>query len=311
MAARTRAKRRTRLVESDTEEALRRRGAELLGLVLAAIGGLFAAMLWSYSPDDPSLFSATDADPVNALGLVGASIADPLHRALGWAAWGVPAAFGTWGLRLVVHRGEGRAVSRAVLTPVALLAAAAFAASHVPPGGWEHDYGLGGLLGDAVFASLLGLVPLETGPALIVVTLALGLLFLVTAGYALGLDRAELGGFLRFLRDGSVVFYAGLHGLSGRAARSAAQGVAVGARGAADLAGRARAARAETAPPPKPAPPASEVEAGDGLVARIAAAVRAREAAPQVMRPVIRPVPPLTAGRDAASRMRQMRGRRR
>jgi DNA segregation ATPase FtsK/SpoIIIE, S-DNA-T family len=193
MATRTRGRRRTRLVESDTEEALRRRGAELIGLMLFGIGGLFAAMLWTYSPDDPSLFTATDAAPQNALGLIGASIADPLHRALGWAAWGVPAAFAAWGLRLVLHRGESRAVSRAIVSPVALLAAAAFAATHVPPAGWPHDYGLGGLLGDAVTSSLLGLMPLDLPAALLVATLALGLVFLAVAGFALGVDRAEAG----------------------------------------------------------------------------------------------------------------------
>ncbi len=78
-------------MESDTESALRRRGAELVGLVLIGLAALAAAMIWTYSPDDPSLFSATDEAPRNALGLVGASLADPLHRALGWASYGIAA----------------------------------------------------------------------------------------------------------------------------------------------------------------------------------------------------------------------------
>ena len=88
MAAHTKAKRRAPLMETDTEDALRRRGAELLGLVLIVVAALAGTMIWTYSPDDPSLFSATDAPPRNALGLIGASIADPLRRALGWAAYG-------------------------------------------------------------------------------------------------------------------------------------------------------------------------------------------------------------------------------
>ena len=145
MAARTKAKRRAPLMESGTEAALRRRGSELVGLILLALAALAAAIVWTYSPDDPSLFSATDAAPVNALGLVGASLADPLHRALGWAAYGIAAALAVWGLRLMLHTGESRAVGRLVTLPVALLVGAAFAATHVPPEGWQQDYGLGGL----------------------------------------------------------------------------------------------------------------------------------------------------------------------
>ena len=118
------AKRRAPLMESDTERALRRRGAELVGLLLLALAALAATMIWTYSPDDPSLFSATDEAPRNALGLVGASLADPLHRALGWAAYGIAAAFAVWGLRFLLHAGESRVLRRAIVTPVALLVAA-------------------------------------------------------------------------------------------------------------------------------------------------------------------------------------------
>jgi hypothetical protein len=90
-------------MESDTEDALRRRGTELLGMILLGLAALAFVTVWSYSPDDPSLFSATEQAPRNALGLIGASLADPLHRALGWAAYGIAVALGVWGLRLVFH----------------------------------------------------------------------------------------------------------------------------------------------------------------------------------------------------------------
>ena len=199
MAARSKAKRRAPLIESDTEEALRRRGTELLGLILLALAALATAMFWTYSPDDPSLFSATDAAPQNALGLVGASIADPMHRALGWAAYGIPVALAAWGLRLVLHAGETRAVSRAIAVPVALLAAAAFAATHVPLSGWQFDYGLGGMLGDAAVSGLVSLMPLDLSLALVVTSLALALAFALSTGYALGVTWAELRGFLAWV----------------------------------------------------------------------------------------------------------------
>ena len=77
MATRTRTKARAPLMESDTEAALRRRGTELVGLILLGLAILTTAMIWTYSPDDPSLFTATEEAPRNALGLVGASLAIP------------------------------------------------------------------------------------------------------------------------------------------------------------------------------------------------------------------------------------------
>lgn len=300
MAARPKSKSRTRLVESDTEEALRRRGTELLGLILIGLGALAWAVIWTYSPDDPSLFSATDAAPRNALGLVGASIADPLHRALGWAAYGLPVALGVWGLRLLLHRGENRAVSRAIATPVAMFAAAAFAATHVPLDGWPHDYGLGGLLGDAALGAMLSALPLSVAVALPLVSLALGLVFALSTAFALGVTWEETSAFLRFLRMGSIMVYAGLLKLTGRAVISATGG-AVAAK---NLAVEARARRAEAqAATPRPTPtgaiprfnPAALEPSEDGVMARITAAVRARGETDAAPRPG-RAQPPLTAG---------------
>ena len=314
MAARTKAKPRARLMESDTEEALRRRGTELLGLILILVGALAWIVIQTYSPDDPSLFSATDAAPRNALGLIGASIADPLHRALGWAAFGIPAALGVWGLRLVTHRGENRAVSRSILTPVALLAAAAFAAAHVPPAGWVHDYGLGGLLGDASLSTILSILPFETPLALAIATLSLAALFTFTTAFALGVTWDEFKGFLRFVRDGSITVYAALLALTGRLFSGAAQG----ARQAREKAAEARMRRAETQAakpdatpggiprfnpsalmtPSKPAQAAQTATGGseDSLMNRITAAVRARnEMTAYAPRTGLREAPPLTA----------------
>jgi S-DNA-T family DNA segregation ATPase FtsK/SpoIIIE len=310
MASRAKAKRRNPLVESDTEEALRRRGTELVGLILMALAGLATMLLWTYSPDDPSLFSATDAAPQNALGLVGASLADPLHRALGWAAYGLPAMLGVWGLRLVLHAGEARVVSRVVLTPVAFLAAAAFAATHVPLAGWVHDYGLGGLIGDAAVSAALSALPFDLSVSLPLLTLALAAAFVLTAGFALGVTWGELGGFLRFLGSGSVLLYAGLHRLTGRAVSGAASGAQAATSQARSLAEAARARRAAiaAAAPPVVAPPGPVVTSGgiqrfdpaahdagsDSVMAKITAAVRARAEA-EAARHGPRAIPPLTA----------------
>ncbi len=285
MAPRAKAKRRSPLMESDTEEALRRRGTELLGLILLGIGALGWTMLWTYSPDDPSLFSANDDPPLNALGLIGASLADPLHRALGWAAFGLPAALAVWGMRLVLHSGENRVLSRLIATPIALLAAAAFAAAHVPLAGWPHSYGLGGLLGDAALGTLLTATPLALPVALPVLSVALATIFGATTGYALGVTWGELGAVIRFLRQGSVLLYAGAHGLAGRAVGGAAHG----AKQARAMTASARAARlAATAgepPLPRPAPGSGAIPRFDPAVLRAAAEgpVRALRPTPAVI----------------------------
>ncbi len=287
MAARSKGRRRVALMESDTEDALRRRGTELLGMILLGLAGLAFVTVWSYSPDDPSLFSATDAAPRNALGLIGASLADPLHRALGWASYGIATALGVWGLRLVFHAGENRAVSRAILTPVALLAAAAFAATHVPLAGWVHDYGLGGLLGDAVLGTILSTLPFGVGFSLMLASLVLGAIFVATSFYALGVTWGELRGFFSFLGSGSVLVYAGLHGATGRALSSAQRGVT-----------EVRARRAEAA---AAAPGGVSGSLAGALSGRLSGALSGAlsggiprfDAAPKA--PGLRPAPPLTA----------------
>ncbi len=247
MAPRAKAKRRSPLMESDTEEALRRRGTELLGLILAALGALGWLMLWTYSPDDPSLFSATDAAPANALGLIGASLADPLHRALGWSAYGLPVALAIWGLRLVLHAGDNRVLSRTIAIPVALLGAAAFASTHVPLAGWPHGYGLGGLLGDASVKALLEALPLDPRSALPAASLLLAAAFAASAAFALGATWAELGLIGRLLGQGSVQLYALLRALGGQVLVGAAQGARQAASAAEGL--RARRAAAAAADP--------------------------------------------------------------
>ncbi|WP_424931099.1 DNA translocase FtsK [Amaricoccus macauensis] len=303
MAARAKAKRRAPLIESETEEALRRRGAELLGLILVGIAALAFTLIWSYSPSDPSLFTATDAPPQNALGLIGAYIADPLIRALGWAAYGVPAIFAAWGARFLMHRGETRAVTRAVTAPVAILAAAAFAATHVPLASWPHEFGLGGLLGDAVLANLLPLVPLDIRLALPLASVVLGIAFVASSAFALGVTKAEAQSALRYLMRGSITLYAGILRVTGQAARGAASGARTAQKHAAERRAR-RAEQADAAPLPQPRrepggiprfSAATEVEepAEDSVSAKITAAVKARAKADAEARtPVLRATPP-------------------
>ena len=67
------------LLDSNTAEAIEKRGKELLGLLLLVLGVMAAMMIGSYTPDDPNWMLVTDAPAQNWLGRMGASLP---HRCL-------------------------------------------------------------------------------------------------------------------------------------------------------------------------------------------------------------------------------------
>ena len=77
------------LLDTNMAEAIEKRGKELLGLGLIALGLMAAMMIGSYTPDDPNFMVSTDAPVQNWLGRMGASLAAPLFMIVGWGAWSV------------------------------------------------------------------------------------------------------------------------------------------------------------------------------------------------------------------------------
>ncbi|PCJ74483.1 MAG: cell division protein FtsK [Rhodobacteraceae bacterium] len=217
----TTAKRKTRktkrTVKAKAETQLRKRGSEALGFLLVLIGVAFAALLVTYSPADRSFSVATDVAPANMLGLAGSYIADPMHKAMGWAAFGIPLALVVWGVRLVLHSGQERALWRAIAVPPMIAVAAAFFATQVPPAGWAYEYGpdgiygLGGLFGDTAIKAFFVLMPSGAlGFNLLIVTLVLLVLTLLIGGYALGMNWIECKTCGRGMWRGFVSAYFGL-----------------------------------------------------------------------------------------------------
>ena len=138
------------LLDSNTQAAVERRGKELFGILLVLLGLAAAAMIASYTPEDPSWMSATDAPVQNWMGRAGASIAAPLFMIVGWGSWGVAIVLMAWGVRFALHAGSDRAMGRAIFAPIAIALAAVYAATLVPGPTWTHAFGLGGLFGDTV-----------------------------------------------------------------------------------------------------------------------------------------------------------------
>ncbi|HEU0221877.1 MAG TPA: DNA translocase FtsK, partial [Paracoccaceae bacterium] len=268
------------ILDDGLQDSLRRRGTEAIGLAAFAAGALIAVVLGSYAPEDPSPFNATGSAPQNLLGFAGAQVAGSLVFALGWAAAGLPAALIVWGGRLMLHRGEERVLTRMLLAIVAILGLAAFLASHVPPSDWPQRFGLGGMIGDSLLANLLALAPVPPQEGVKLASLIMAPLVLALTALGLGLNWPEFHGLLRFCVTGFTALLrllARLAVLSGRMLWAGALRLqAVGRDRLAERARRRmaeeRQAAARRAPPPGPMRPDD-----DRLMARITAAVRARE----------------------------------
>jgi DNA segregation ATPase FtsK/SpoIIIE, S-DNA-T family len=158
--------------------------ARVLGGMMTALGaGALTAML-THDPLDPSINAATGRAATNLLGAPGASAADLLLQAFGWA--GAAAALGllAWGLILMARGARGRPAMLGWLRLMAGLAGVAgfaLAAAALPmPANWPFAVGLGGLLGDHALSALTGLIALTGAPGAAFAAAGLGLTLAVT-----------------------------------------------------------------------------------------------------------------------------------
>ncbi len=229
------------LLDQSVQAMLERRGRELLGLVLVCIAFGFALMLLSYSPDDPGWMVATDAPAHNALGRLGAAIASTLVIIGGMGTWGIPAVIFAWGIRFAFHRGADRALSRVVFAVIAIAFGSVYCATLVPSADWSHSFGLGGLFGDTILGSLLGIVPGGAAVGIKIVSLLMGVAFFAMMLFVTGFNIRELVQIGRFLLLGLVVAYTGVLTLLGKSA----QGSVLAAQALADRARERRARAAE------------------------------------------------------------------
>ncbi|MFN6951454.1 MAG: DNA translocase FtsK 4TM domain-containing protein [Albidovulum sp.] len=214
------ARQRDPLLDQNIQAALERRGKELLGIALLGLGVLTAMMLGSYSPDDPSWLAATDEPARNLLGRFGAALASPLFVIAGHGAWMIAVIFAAWGVRLVIHRGEERALSRIIFAPIAVALVSVYASTHVAGADWAHSFGLGGLFGDTVLGAILEIAPISATLGLKLLAVLVGVATVGTALFVLGFDGEELRATGRFLLVGTVVAYDWLMRALGRGAAS-------------------------------------------------------------------------------------------
>jgi DNA segregation ATPase FtsK/SpoIIIE, S-DNA-T family len=154
---------------------------EALGFLLLAASVLLALALISFDRNDPSWNHAVDATPHNALGPLGAVLADLLLQSLGAASALVPVILLYWSVRLLLGRGLAWFWLRLQLVPLALGFAALALAPLPAPRAWPIVSGLGGVLGRLVQRRLA-----EAGLAPAVTALAAALLALLFLVYVMG-----------------------------------------------------------------------------------------------------------------------------
>ena len=292
-------RRRDPLLDSTTQAAIEKRTKELLGLGLILVGLMIAAMVGSYSPNDPSWISATDAPVQNWLGHFGASAAAPLMMVIGLGVWVVPLVLIMWGLRFVMHHGQERAIGRLIFAPVAVILASVHAATLTPGIDWPANFGLGGLFGDTVLGVILTIVPVGAIFGVKLLSLLTGVALLALMAFVLGFTRPELKVAGRFVLLGTVMLYDMLLRVLGKGANlsaQAAQGMTATVQARREQFAETRAARADE---PALEDPFSVQPLQEDPRARAAAVVRANPVVPTseppLTAPKMPPAPPLAA----------------
>jgi S-DNA-T family DNA segregation ATPase FtsK/SpoIIIE len=141
----------------------------LRGVVCAIAGAVAMASLATYDAADPSWDVAAATAPHNAMGALGADIADAALQAMGLAAW--------IGALLMVAAGVRRAGAadphgervdqrlRSAAAALGVVILAAVLAAPLPPASWPLAAGLGGWLGEALLGALARLVGRTDLPA--------------------------------------------------------------------------------------------------------------------------------------------------
>ncbi|WP_425044407.1 DNA translocase FtsK 4TM domain-containing protein [Primorskyibacter sp. S87] len=212
------------LFDSNMQAAIERRGKELIGISLIILGCAAAAMIASYSPDDPNWMVSTDAPVQNWMGRIGASLAAPLFMIVGWGSWAIALVLIAWGLRFALHWGEDRAMGRLIFAPIWIAVVSIYAATLVPDELWRatHSFGLGGLFGDTVVGAFLTLLPISSHFAIKLISLLMAVGMLAMGIFVLGFTRPEVARGARYVLVAVIMTYGMIATMLGRGANAAA-----------------------------------------------------------------------------------------
>ena len=293
------------LLDSTTQAAIEKRGRELFGFLLIVVGVLMVIMLGSYTAEDPSWISATDAPVQNWLGRFGASAAAPMIMVVGVGIWALPAILLAWGLRFASHYGEERAAGRLIFAPIAIAMAAIYAVTLSPSADWPPNFGMGGMFGDTVLAVVLTMLPFGAGLAVKLFSLVTFVVLLGLMACVLGFTRAELRVGGCWLLLGVIMTYATILRILGKTATVSAKAAQGGMATVAVRRENSRMSREALAQSAAEEDEARRLIPQPELKARAAAVVRANPAMPTKLAPMAdlsgRKMPPMTAPNFSAA----------
>ncbi|KIC27701.1 MULTISPECIES: DNA translocase FtsK [unclassified Leisingera] len=223
MAFQTRS--RDPLLDSNMQAAIEKRGKELIGIALILVGLMVAAMLGSYTPEDPNWTVSTDAPVQNWLGRPGASVSFILITLFGKASWAMPLFLSAWGLRFVLHRGEDRVVWPLLLSVPWLLVVALHMETLNASTSWQqnYDFGLGGMVGYTFLGALLALLPVGLHFMVKIMSLLSAAGMLALGCVVLGFTWPEVKKGLNKVMVGLILGYGAVAALLGRGASSGLQ----------------------------------------------------------------------------------------
>ncbi len=179
------------LLDTATQAFLEKRGREGAGLLMLCVGIFFVFTLQSYSAGDTGLIAA-GASVQNWMGGLGARLAEPFMKLLGYGTWALPVLLIGCGIRLVLHSGVDRMVRRVMYAPIVVAIASIYAATLPPSADWVHSFSMGGRFGDTVLFLILQVMPGTAALGAKIIGLVLGLSLLALTLYVLGFTMAEL-----------------------------------------------------------------------------------------------------------------------
>ncbi len=180
---------------------LRRRTIKTLGIACALGAAWLLLALFTYDAGDPSLNHATNAEPVNMAGALGAFVSDLSFTWLGVAAFAPALILAVWARRLIVRHALPNAAWRVVMIPVALLLLAPALTLAAWPPAQGMPAGPGGLAG-ALIAAFLAKIPVIADLAVGWMILILALPGLAAFAFATALPWTDLATLGRGLHAG-------------------------------------------------------------------------------------------------------------
>src|SRR6266511_4294590 len=203
-----------------TIDYLKKRAAELSGLVLFSAGLALFLALASFDPSDPSLNHATAAEPANLFGWPGACVADLLLHGFGGAALVPVLGLFGWAWRAIGKRSMRGLLpqSLALCLAMILLGLALATVPAVP--GWPIAAGLGGAIGSVLSARIAAATLHLPLPGHVSIAVLAGIAGIGALGLGMGVSIADWRLFGRTIHDGGLRMRAATMRIRALAARA-------------------------------------------------------------------------------------------